>query len=84
MNNNSTVKIENIKEPNTNKYVKGMKVVHVSYGNGIVVDVHQDTINIKFEDINRGTKSFHKKTVIQKKLLLTQKEAKRLAKLRQK
>ena len=59
-----------------------MKVVHVSYGNGIIIDVHRETVNVKFDDINRGTKSFDKKTVIQKKLLLTYAEAKLLVRLR--
>ena len=77
---------EGKKEPennhNTNKYIRGMKVVHVSYGNGIIIDVHRETVNVKFDDINRGTKSFDKKTVIQKKLLLTYAEAKLLVRLR--
>ena len=59
-----------------------MKVIHVSYGNGIIIDVHRETVNVKFDDINSGTKSFDKKTVIQKKLLLTYAEAKLLVRLR--
>ena len=38
-------------------YSKGMKVVHVDYGSGVITDVYSDnTVRVKFDNRDRGAK----------------------------
>ena len=63
-------------------YLKGMRVVHVTFGVGKIIDVRQDSIYVKFDNIDYNFKCFDKKTLIQRKLLLPYGEAKHKANLR--
>lgn len=63
-------------------YLRGMRVVHVTFGVGKIIDVRQDSIYVKFDNIYYNFKCFDKKTLIQRKLLLPYGEAKHKADLR--
>lgn len=63
-------------------YLRGMRVVHVTFGVGKIIDVRQDSIYVKFDNIDYNFKCFDKKTLIQRKLLLPYGEAKHKADLR--
>lgn len=63
-------------------YLKGMRVVHVVFGFGRIVDVRKDTIYVKFDNIDYNFKRFDKKTLLQRKLLLPYNEAKHKVNLR--
>lgn len=56
-------------------YLRGMRVVHVTFGVGKIIDVRQDSIYVKFDNIDYNFKCFDKKTLIQRKLLLPYGEA---------
>ena len=63
-------------------YLRGMRVVHFTFGVGKIIDVRQDSIYVKFDNIDYNFKCFDKKTLIQRKLLLPYGEAKHKANLR--
>jgi len=43
-------------------YTPGMKVTHLSYGDGIITDVYDGVVRVKFDNRDRGAKNFKSST----------------------
>ena len=56
-------------------FIKEMRIVHVSFGVGKIIDIRKDSIYVKFDNIDYNFKCFDKKTLIQRKLILPYSEA---------
>ena len=47
-------------KPAAHRYAINMRVVHVTYGAGTVINVQQNTVRVRFDDRSRGIKEIEK------------------------
>lgn len=65
-------------------YRKGMAVVHVKYGSGVIIDMYSSKIKVKFDNRERGHKDFDRKHAWKENLVVPVSLAVKRAELRKK